>query len=471
MIPRTPPGGPNRSRGVEALFSNTHPPTRPAPSSTTPPPSPPSPAHENIMQVPIAGVHTAAKDLLRFVPPNALPQANSSIDRLNKAITDLTTAMTTQSSQISTLHNELSTLREEREKALADVRAAKSIATKASKGLKAMEDGFPEWLTLNIHSVITENLSKELPSHLDSFLHEARQQLEQDIYTHAKDTSAIYNALTKDTRTSFQDMDRRVDDLQQQMDTIRTLINELPPPTNASTNHPPSTPPRLPPPPPVTALNEELLDRPNQDANTNKLVFRVCSQKPARTPADTVELTRNAIRSSFNVDAVDLLPMGQPRTMRLWDGSQGHAQLVEARFPANTNATAFMRHGRELLCWCTDHAPVTGMGLFRIYMDCKLTPWQSKARAAQAGLMRDLQHQFRNHRANIGIYWQGHRIKVTLRCPQPRRSHQPRPPTNIFPANTNRTTILSWISDNAPNDFQVPPVPPTPARPSHPANH
>ena len=251
----------------------------------------------------------------------------------------------------------------------------------------------------------------------------------------------------------------------------------MPPRTNASTNHPSSAPPRPPPPLPATALNEELLDCPNQDANTNKLVFRVCSQKPAKTPADTVELTRNAIRASFNVDAVDLLPMGQPRTMRLWDGSQGHAQLVQACFPANTNATAFMRHGRELLHWCTDHAAVPGMGVFRIYMDCKLTPWQSRARAAQAGLMRDLQHQFRNHRANIGIYWQGHRIKVTLRCPppqpqpQPGPSHQPRPPTNIFPANTNRTTILSWISDHAPNDFQVPPVPSTPARPCHPANH
>ena len=40
------------------------------------------------------------------MPPNALPQANSSIDRLNMAITDLTTAMTAQSSQISTVHHE-----------------------------------------------------------------------------------------------------------------------------------------------------------------------------------------------------------------------------------------------------------------------------------------------------------------------------------------------------------------------------
>ena len=29
-----------------------------------------------------------------------------------------------------------------------------------------------------------------------------------------------------------------------------------------------------------------------------------------------------------DTDTVDLLPMGQPRTVQLWDGKQGHAQLA-----------------------------------------------------------------------------------------------------------------------------------------------
>ena len=414
----------------------------------------------------MAAIHTSVRNLLSFVPPNARLRAHSCINGLNRAISELATATTMQASQISSLRDELSSLREDRQKALADVRAANNMAAKAHKGLKAMEDGFPEWLQPHINSVITENLAEQLPSCLQSSLNEARQQLQQDIYAHAEDNAATYASLTKETHSSIRNMDRRADDLQQQLDTLRTLINELPP---NNTNPPSSVP--APPPPPPTTHNEELLDRPNQDANTNKLVFRVCSQRVARTPADAMQLVRNAISASFHTDTVDLLPMGQPRTVQLWDGKQGHAQLVQARFSANTNATALMRRGRDLLDWCTDHAPDAGMGAFRMYMDSKLTPWQSRTRAAQAGLMRDLVHQFRKHRANIGIYWQGHRIKVTLRSSQPNSSHHARPPSNVFPTNTSRATILSWITDHAPNDFKVPPVPSTPARHSTPANH
>lgn len=464
MIPRTPTGPPKPGRGVGALFSRITGGKTPSPTSDNRPPPFITTVSENNMQAPSEGVHTAVQELLSFIPSKAMPQAQDCIGNLTKAINDITTALATRDSELADLRQELTTLRAEREQALQDVHTARKAASQTTKELHDIANNFPELITNQVTTFVTETLDKQLPQHLKTALEEAQVQLEERIYQHAQDTAAIYNDLVKETNTASRDVDRRTNDIQQQLDTVRTLIDELQSSHHNNTTTPVQPPAPPPPPPrPPSQLNEELIDRPNQDANTNKLIFRICSEKAPRAPSVTVDLARDAIRTTFNIDAQDLLPIGQARPVRLWNGAQGHAQLVEARFPANTNAIAFMRRGRDLLRWCTDHAAVPHLGPFRIYMDSKLTPWQARTRASQAGLMRDLLHQFRDHRAHIGIYWQGHRIKATLRS-QATGAHQARPPTNIFPANTPRATILSWITDNAPADFQVPPVPPTPAR-------
>ena len=126
----------------------------------------------------MAAIHTSVKNLLTFVPPNTRLRAHSCINSLNMAISELATAMTMQASQISSMRDEVSSLCEDRQKALSDVRTANNMAAKAHKGLKAMQDGFPEWLQPHINSVITENLAEELPSYLQSSLDEACQQLQ-----------------------------------------------------------------------------------------------------------------------------------------------------------------------------------------------------------------------------------------------------------------------------------------------------